>query len=105
MAKWFGKVGYAQMVHTGNGVYKPAITEREYAGDANRVARRLQAVGNLNDNIVTVNEISFVADPFAYSNYHSIRYVEYMNAKWKVTNVDASQYPRLVLTMGEVWNG
>jgi hypothetical protein len=31
-------------------------------------------------------------------------YVEFMGAKWKISNVEV-QYPRLILTIGEVYNG
>jgi hypothetical protein len=50
------------------------------------------------------NQISIVADPFANQNFHSMKYVEFMGTRWKITNVDV-QYPRLILTMGGVYNG
>lgn len=104
MAKWFGKVGYAETIETKPGVWKEEITVREYFGDLTRNTRRLQSSGNLNDNITIANEISIVADPFAYQNFHSMRYVELMGTKWKISNVEV-QYPRLILTLGDVYNG
>lgn len=103
MAKYYGKIGYATSEEVKPGVWKKRITEREYFGDVIRNTRRLQSSGNLNDNIIVSNEISIVADPFANENFHSMLYVEFMGAKWKISNVEV-QYPRLILTIGEVYN-
>ena len=104
MAKYYGKIGYATSEEVKPGVWKKRITEREYFGDVIRNTRRLQSSGNLNDNIIVSNEISIVADPFANENFHSMLYVEFMGVKWKISNVEV-QYPRLILTIGEVYNG
>lgn len=84
-------------------VYVEVPVERTYYGDLLRNTRRMQDSGTLNDNLVISNEISIVADPFARENFHSIRYVKYMGTKWKVNSVDV-QFPRLVLSLGEVYN-
>lgn len=104
MAKWFGKVGYAEMLETAPGVWTENIVEREYSGGTYRNTRRLQSSDKLNDDVTVGNEISFIADPYANENFHSVRYAEFMGIKWKVTNVDV-QYPRLILTLGGVYNG
>lgn len=104
MAKWFGKIGYAETVESKPGVWKDQITEREYFGDLLRNSRRLQSSSSLNDNVTISNEISILADQFAYQNFHSIRYAEFMGTKWKVSNIEV-QYPRLILTLGDVYNG
>lgn len=104
MAKWYGKVGYAETVETEPGVWEDQITERSYYGDITRNTRNLQNSGEVNDNINIANQISIVADPYAYQNFYSMRYVEFMGAKWKVTSVEV-QYPRLILTAGGLWNG
>ena len=103
MAKFFGKIGYAETKQTSPGVWEEEITEREYFGDLTRNTRRLQSSGNLNDNIVVANEISIVADPFANQNFHAMRYVKFMGTKWKISNVEV-QYPRLILTLGDQYN-
>lgn len=103
MAKFYGAIGYAETVETA-GVWEEKITERNYYGDLIRNTRMIQSANQLNDNVNVANEISIVADPFAYQNFHSMRYVEFMGARWKITNVDV-QYPRLILTVGGVYNG
>lgn len=104
MAKWFGKIGYAETTETKPGVWKEQITEREYFGDLLRNSRRLQSTSTLNDNAIIANEISILADPFAYENFCAMRYATFMDTKWKISNVEV-QYPRLILTLGDVYNG
>lgn len=104
MAKFFGIIGYAETVETVPGVWTEQITKREYYGDLTRNTRRLQTADKLNDDINITNELSIVADPYAMNNFHSMRYVEFMGTAWKITNVEV-QYPRLILTLGGVWNG
>ncbi len=103
MAKYYGKIGYGEQEEVRPGVWEEVITERYYYGDVNKNNRRLQSANQLNDNIRVSNEISIIADPFAYQNFHLMKYVEYMNAKWKIESVDM-QYPRLVLSIGGVYN-
>lgn len=103
MAKLSCKIGFIVTSETKPGVWKEVATERRYYGDLIKNNRRLQSSGNVNDNVTISNEISIVADPFANENFHAIRYAEYMGTKWKVTSVDV-QYPRLILSMGEVYN-
>ena len=58
---------------------------------------------SLNDNLNISNEFSIIADPFAYENFQNMRYIVFMGAKWKITSVEV-QYPRLILTVGGVYN-
>lgn len=104
MAKFYGAIGYAVTEETKPGVWMEKITERMYYGDLSRNTRKLQSSSQLNDNIDIANEVSIVADPFANENFHSMKYVEFMGAKWKITSVEV-QYPRLILTVGGVYNG
>lgn len=104
MAKFYGPIGYAVTEETAPGVWEEKITERMYFGELVRNTRRLQTADQLNDNINVANEISILADPFASENFHLMKYVEFMGAKWKISNVTV-QYPRLILTVGGVYNG
>ena len=104
MAKYYGVIGYAETVETAPGVYEEQITERNYYGELVRNTRRLQTSDQVNDDINIANEISIIADPFATQNFHAMRYVEFMGAKWKITNVEV-RYPRLILTIGGLYNG
>ena len=103
MAKWYGKIGYAETKETKPGVWEEVIIERNYYGDLIRNTRRLEPSSQVNDNINIANEISILADPFANENFYMMRYVTFMGAKWKVSNVQV-QYPRLILTVGGLYN-
>lgn len=104
MAKFYGTVGYAETQETRPGINEEVVTERNYAGDVFRNTRKLEAGESINDNVVVNNSISIVADPYAYKHFFAIRYVKWMEAVWKVTNVEV-QSPRLLLTIGGVYNG
>lgn len=106
MNKFYGIVGYAETRETDSpGVWEEQITERAYYGDVLRNARRWENANNqLNDNLNINNSISILADAYAYEHIGFIRYVEWMGARWKVTNVEV-QRPRLLLTIGGVYNG
>lgn len=104
MAKWFGIIGYAETIETAPGVWKEQIILREYYGDSIRNIRRIRTADKVNDDLSISNELSIVADPYAINNFYSMRYAEFMGAKWKISNVEVS-YPRLILTLGGVWNG
>lgn len=104
MSRFYGKVGYSLTEETSPGVWTEKVTEREYYGDVNRVYGKRSNNDSVNDNIDISNEISIVADPFAYENFMNICYVEWMNQKWKVPNIEV-QYPRLILSIGGVYNG
>lgn len=104
MAKFYGVIGFIESVETAPGVHVEQLVERSYYGELTRNSRRLQSADQLNDEIVVSNEVSIVADPYANQNFHSIRYVEFMGTKWKVTNAEV-QFPRIKLSMGGVYNG
>lgn len=104
MAKFFGKIGFGVTEEIRPGVWDVQVTEREYFGDLLRNVRRYEPSGQVNEDLNISNEISIVADPYAYENFHAMRYVLFMGAKWKVTGVEV-QYPRLILSIGGVYNG
>ena len=104
MAKFRGVVGFADTVEKTPGIHVEDIVERRYSGDLHRNLRRLESSGVINDNINISNEISILADAYAFNHFHAMRYVEFAGAKWKITSVDATKRPRLVLTLGGVYN-
>lgn len=104
MAKWHGNVGFNNSTETSPGVWTNEIIVKEYFGDSYKTSRRLQSSGEVNDNVIISKEISIVADPYANDNFLSILYVEFMGAKWKISNIDV-QRPRLILTLGDIYNG
>ena len=104
MAKFYGVIGYAVTKMTEQGIYEEQIVETEYVGDVIRNTRRLRDSSKINDDINISNQISIIADPYAANNFHAMRYVVFMGAQWKISEVEV-QYPRLILTLGGLYNG
>lgn len=105
MAKFYGAIGYGITSETSPGVWTDSIIERNYKGDVLQDYRKSSTGESINDNIDISSRISIVSDGFAMRHFHTIKYVKWMGAAWKVTNVDANQRPRLILTIGGVYNG
>lgn len=105
MAKYYGNIGFLITEETTPGVWEETLVVQPYAGDILRSSSQYSPSSDkLNDDITIKNRISIVADPFAIGNFYNIRYVEWLGNKWKVTDVDV-EYPRLILSIGGVYNG
>ncbi len=104
MAKFHGKIGYAQTTETAPGVHEEGITERVYQGEVTQNRRLLRETDQVNSGVVLGNSISIVADAYANKHYFAIRYVEWAGVRWTVQDVEV-QHPRLLLRLGEVYNG
>jgi hypothetical protein len=104
MARFFGRIGYGTPVEKTPGVWVDEIVERSYYGDVIRNARNLRQGDTLNFDLNVQNSISIVADAYANDNFFAIRYVEWAGVLWTVQSVEV-QSPRLVLSLGEVYNG
>lgn len=105
MAKFYGPIGYAIPTETRPGVWKDKIEEHNYYGDVIRNnSRWTSSSESTNDDLTLSSQISIVADPFANNNCHSMKYVRFMGANWKITGIEP-RYPRLILTIGGVYNG
>lgn len=102
--KFSGKVGYGVPVESVPGVWVDSIVEYSYFGDVIRNVRRLTEGENLNLDLSVSNSISIVADEYANEHFFAIRYVEWAGTLWTVTDVEV-QAPRLLLRLGEVYNG
>ena len=105
MNKWFGKIGYISQEQTAPSVWKPKETVREYSGDIMRnTSSWRNNTDSTNDDLSIDVQLSIVADPFAYQHFTSMKWVELYDARWKITKIEP-KYPRLILTVGGVWNG
>lgn len=104
MAKFYGKVGFVKTEETTPGVYTEVTTEQTYYGDVQKDRRSYQTSEKTNDDLTISNEISILADTYAIENFQWMKYVEYLGALWKITNIEI-KYPRLALTIGGVYNG
>lgn len=106
MARFSGVIGYGETVESpsDSGEWVMQITEYPYSGDVLRSTRELEEGVDLNKNITVRNRISVVADEYANKHFFAIKYVMWQGVRWTVTNVEV-QHPRLILSIGEVYNG
>jgi hypothetical protein len=104
MAKFNGQIGYAQTTETAPGVHTEEIVERVYQGDILQDRRLLRAGDQVNPGVTSGNSISIVADAYANEHYFAIRYAVWQGVRWTVQDVEV-QHPRLILRLGEVFNG
>lgn len=104
MAKFYGKIGYGETTERTPGVWVDEIIERDYYGDVIRNTRRLNETDKINYDLSVGNSISVVADAYANEHFFAIRYVQWAGTRWTVTEVEV-QRPRLILSLGGVYNG
>ena len=102
--KFYGAIGYGISTETSPGVWTNTIVERNYSGDVLKNFKKSSAGQSTNDDIDVNNMLSILADPFALNHFHTILYVRWMGAVWKVPTAEV-QYPRLLLSIGGVYNG
>ena len=101
--KFHGNIGFLQQVDNGHSVYKAQLVEKPYYGDVLKNSKRYENGSQVHDDLVINNQISIVADRFAYENFGSMRYVIWMGQKWKITSADID-YPRIILSIGGLYN-
>lgn len=101
--KFHGKVGFIQSVHKGHSVYAPEFVEKPYFGDVLKYNNRYETDQKVNEDIRIDNQISIVADFFAYKNFGCMRYVLWNDQKLKILSAQVD-YPRIVITVGGPFN-
>jgi hypothetical protein len=106
MAKWSGIIGYVKIEEIEKGLWSDGIvTEHVHFGDMISNRNKIQSSPNsTNSDITLMNNISIVADNFAIENFGHMKYAVVNGMKWKITDV-LVQYPRLILTIGGLYNG
>lgn len=102
--RYCGEVGYGSTVDVRPGVKAEHITERTYFGDVLRPSRSADVSDTVNPNLTVGNTISIVADGYAFEHIFDMRYIKWAGALWLIRKVDIEP-PRLVLLLGEVYNG
>ena len=103
MAKFYGEIGFSITEEIRPGVWAPKIVDRYYRGDVVRAGYNWQNANKVNDDLNISNQISIIADSFANENLGYMKYVTYMGCKWKIQSISI-EYPRILLTLGGVYN-
>ena len=117
MAKFSGKIGWVdskeqiipadeeeEIEEIKTGIWLDEVTEVDYSGDVIRESKQWSSGEKVNDDLTISNRLSIIADNFAYENFSTMRYVIWNGIYWKVSSVEILR-PRLILTLGGVYNG
>jgi hypothetical protein len=100
--KWYGEIGFKELVEVERGVWEPQIVPRNFFGDVLKDAWREQPADKINTDLRISNRLSVVADQYLQNNFHKIAYVTFGGAKWTVSGVEVN-YPRLTLDLGSLY--
>ena len=104
MAVYYGKIGFMETVESSPSVWTEVIREYPYSGKILSNSKSWSTSDQENDELRINVKLSIIADPYAREHFFAMRYVCWNGAKWKVTSVEP-KFPRLLLTLGEVYNG
>lgn len=107
MAKYHGNIGFRVVSEDppDSGIWKETIAKKEYSGTVLDDTRRVVVTtDSVNPDLNITARISIVANKYAMENFHSIRYAEYLGAKWNVISAQPS-FPRIILNLGGLYNG
>lgn len=102
--KFRGAIGFVEVAEKRPGVRNQIPVEYLYSGEILKRNIRYADGQSVNDTIAPQQQISILADPYLRSHVGSMRYVKWMGTAWKITDISV-QYPRLILTLGGVYNG
>lgn len=106
MTRYFGEIGFGSTEEdpSDSGNWVTTITEKKMKGDVVRRSRQLDVGDSVNPSVSLSVSVSVVADADSLANHQSIRYAMLSGVRWVVTDVEI-QRPRLILRLGEVYNG
>lgn len=105
MNKFYGNVGFIEYVEIEPGYWDHETVEHKYYGDWIKFSGKFRVNSDsTNDDKDVASTLSIVADPYAEQHFSDLRYVEFGGKQWKVTAIEL-QYPRLILTIGGLYNG
>lgn len=104
MARFCGKIGFVKSVETAPGVWENQSITKNYRGDILRNTRTWVNGNSINDNVNISNSVSIVANSYLYDNLYAMQFIEWMGARWKIESFEI-QRPRIVLSIGGIYNG
>lgn len=103
MAKYAGKIGFLIHEEDEHSSWTEHVVEKPYTGDILRHSMRYETSDKISDDIYVNNQISIIADAFAYKNFQCMKYITYLGANWKITSATIEP-PRIIMTIGGVYN-
>lgn len=103
MAKFAGLVGYVTQEETTSGVWSPVENPIMMKGDVISQRANVLNDANVNSNITLNHRVSLLGDSYSFDNYYNIRWIQFRGKKLEVSSVEI-QRPRLIISLGGLWN-
>ena len=104
MARFYGEIGFGDIVETAPGITEDVITGHKFRGDVLRSNLRNVANDKINTDTTLTNSISIVGTKYAFDHIMRMRYIKFEGVYWKINTIDL-QHPRIIIGMGDVYNG
>lgn len=104
--KFSGKLGFVMTKENPNkpGIWNNTTEEHKATGDILSNSYRLESDSDAIKDLNFDCRISIVASKYIKDNIGYIKYVLYRGTKWAVKTA-APAYPRIILTLGGLYNG
>lgn len=105
--RYSGKVGYSIETEVSEGNWENITKEVLVTGsviDEKYNNFKTSEYQTSNDSLTLQNRFSILFTKELLDNFPNIKYIIYNGIKWKVENVKLV-HPRMILTVGGVWNG
>lgn len=102
--KFYGKIGFTYQAETAPGVWEEKSEEKDVYGDVLSNVRRWETGSEINEDLTVSNRLSVVASRFIYEHLGAMRYVDWNGTTWKIKSAEIVR-PRVILTLGGVYNG
>ena len=104
MARFYGKIGFAEQKEVKPDVWKDVIVERPYVGSFVRNTIRWNQGSEINDDVRLDEAVSIISDPYILQHSAVIRYVDWQGTKWKIMSIQIN-YPRVILQLAGEYHG
>lgn len=107
MAKYSGMLGVvSDSEETTPGIWEsPSVKEIKATGDLLSYRKEFSVRDDsTNDDVLVNNQVSVVMSKEVFDNLSNLRYLTMNGSRYKITSFDI-QRPRIVLTIGGLWNG
>jgi hypothetical protein len=104
MAKFAGLVGYVTQDESVPGVWSPVENPVMMKGDVIRQSLSRQNDNKVNNDVALNHRVSLLGDAYAFEQYFNIKWIELDGRKWEVSSIEL-QRPRIIVTIGGLWNG
>lgn len=104
MTKYKGLIGFVSNEEIEPGIWEDVVTEKKYRGEILKNNQHFAVANTTSGELKITNQFSIVGNSYAFDHVSDIRYLEWRGNRWVVDTVDI-EYPRLVITIGGLYNG